>query len=815
MTFAASSPSRLLSFCLLFLLFVANPARGQQGWTDSGARLSPDGEHANELRLEMDLLGNTFAVWTTRGAALNLVRASRLPAGSDRWSSPVTLAQSTSLPGTAYDLALATSVTGDAVAVWTRAGDTERATEYARYDAAAGNWTVGIVQPAVGEAFSPAAVITPSTIIFLWYELAPSRDFISLKSAYLNSSGWSSVATIAADVGQRTIGDEYRMVVDSTGLVTAIWPFYLSATGAFTINVSQSMSQSGAWTTIPVDTGNGEPGSARLDTDPAGNVAALWTLDGSPIRTARFDRATGSWSSAMSIPGSLGSEEERHGLASDLMITTWAVDRSSGAELLACHFSFVTGNCLASRTLSPVLGDTDTTELGVDGLGNALAIWGRREGSELVLYSSRYVASSDPEPWSDPVRIGSLGEDGENAQLTMNAAGNAMAGWVVERADIARARPWIGTAGAPTITSVIPGDGSLSVAFTPPVTAETPFQPINYEYSLDSGDNWETRAPVSNASPLVISGLTNGRTYTIRIRAINRAGRGAVSNAVTATPGLDPLPAPVELHIVSNVGTTVTLAWTQRTGTIAPTEYEIEGGLSPGEVLATIRTGSAAPTFTFAAPPGSFFVRVRALAGTLRSAASNEIPLVVNPAQPPGAPQNLTGQALGSTLNLSWRLPTTGGAPDRLILNGVGSVNVSLNLPPTSESFSFNGVPNGAYIFSLRAANRYGVSRSSNAITLSFGQPCIAPAAPGALMATVGDRVVTLAWTPPPGPAPTSYWIEVGSVTGDSDVLEFSTGSSATSLSATAPAGTYYVRVRASNACGFSNASAETVVVVP
>src|SRR5688572_7578455 len=67
----AASPSRSLALCLLLLLFSASPARGQQGWTDSGARLSPAGEHANQLRLEMDLLGNTFAVWTTRGATPN------------------------------------------------------------------------------------------------------------------------------------------------------------------------------------------------------------------------------------------------------------------------------------------------------------------------------------------------------------------------------------------------------------------------------------------------------------------------------------------------------------------------------------------------------------------------------------------------------------------------------------------------------------------------------------------------------------------------------------------------------------------------
>ena len=48
----------------------------------------------------------------------------------------------------------------------------------------------------------------------------------------------------------------------------------------------------------------------------------------------------------------------------------------------------------------------------------------------------------------------------------------------------------------------------------------------------------------------------------------------------------------------------------------APTGYVIEGGIAPGEVLASIPTGSAYPIYTFTAPTGSFYVRVYTLAGT-------------------------------------------------------------------------------------------------------------------------------------------------------------------------------------------------------
>ena len=73
-----------------------------------------------------------------------------------------------------------------------------------------------------------------------------------------------------------------------------------------------------------------------------------------------------------------------------------------------------------------------------------------------------------------------------------------------------------------------------------------------------------------------------------------------------------------------------------------------------------------------------------------------------------------------------------------------------------------------------------------------------------------------LAWSAPAaGPRPTSYTVVVGSVPGASNILVYPTGNAATTLVATAPAGTYFVRIVAQNACGGSGASNEIVVQVP
>ena len=93
---------------------------------------------------------------------------------------------------------------------------------------------------------------------------------------------------------------------------------------------------------------------------------------------------------------------------------------------------------------------------------------------------------------------------------------------------------------APTSLLATPGDGSASVAFT--TGANNGSAIINYEYSTDNGGSWTTRNPASTASPLVITGLTNGTAYQVKLRAINGTGAGSASSAVSVTPAASSIP---------------------------------------------------------------------------------------------------------------------------------------------------------------------------------------------------------------------------------------------------------------------------------
>ena len=98
-------------------------------------------------------------------------------------------------------------------------------------------------------------------------------------------------------------------------------------------------------------------------------------------------------------------------------------------------------------------------------------------------------------------------------------------------------------------------------------------------------------------------------------------------------------------------------------------------------------------------------------------------------------------------------------------------------------------------------------------------QPPPPPSVPGAplnLRAAVTGSTAVLNWTPPAsGGAPASYLLEAGRAPGATDVAIIDTGSTATSITATAvPQGAYYVRVKARNAAGAGAPSNEVFLLV-
>ena len=90
------------------------------------------------------------------------------------------------------------------------------------------------------------------------------------------------------------------------------------------------------------------------------------------------------------------------------------------------------------------------------------------------------------------------------------------------------------TANAPTALVATAGDGQVSVAFQAP-TDTGGVAITDYEYELDDNGTWTSASTPS--SPVMITGLTNGTSYSIKLRAVNSVGKGAASEAVSVLLG--------------------------------------------------------------------------------------------------------------------------------------------------------------------------------------------------------------------------------------------------------------------------------------
>lgn len=193
-------------------------------------------------------------------------------------------------------------------------------------------------------------------------------------------------------------------------------------------------------------------------------------------------------------------------------------------------------------------------------------------------------------------------------------------------------------------------------------------------------------------------------------------------------------------------------------------------------------------------------------------------PVAFGPA-PPANPGVLTVNVSIARVVLTWSPPTAGDPPTSYVLE-VGSASGLSDLVNTETGsatpfFAADNVPAGTYFVRVRAKNSSGTSGASNEVQVIVGGVACttAPSTP-TLSVSVVNRTFTLTWSAASG-APTSYVIEGGSGSGQTNLANYDTGSTATSYTALVDPGSYYIRVRAKNACGRSSASNEVNVFLP
>ena len=140
-------------------------------------------------------------------------------------------------------------------------------------------------------------------------------------------------------------------------------------------------------------------------------------------------------------------------------------------------------------------------------------------------------------------------------------------------------------------------------------------------YVLEAG----TAPGLSDVATLSLGNVTRFQAnvptgpYYVRILAANEHGESEPTPDLTLRPGAPDAPASLT---DSGSGSTVTLGWTAPSGA---TDYVLEAGTEPGSSnIGSLRVGNVTQ-FSTHAPPGTYYVRVRALNARGAGPASNEV----------------------------------------------------------------------------------------------------------------------------------------------------------------------------------------------
>ena len=370
--------------------------------------------------------------------------------------------------------------------------------------------------------------------------------------------------------------------------------------------------------------------------------------------------------------------------------------------------------------------------------------------------------------------------------------------------------------GAPVVSSVTPTSGQLSVAFTG--SSNTP---TNYDYSLDNGVTWTTPGTPSTTSPLIITGLTNGTLYTVKLRGRNSYGTGPASNAVSSTPIGKPSPPTLTSLVGGNQSIQVSLSPGANGGSpLTNYQYALS---ADGSTWGSFSALSPADTSTALSISGLtnntvYYIKLKAVNVVGVSDSESNV-ISTQTASTPSAPTIDTVTAGSGNLTVSF---TSGGSGGSTITKFEYSLDSGSNWETAtvlSSPFVITGLTNGtSYSLKMRGVNVIGNGTASAMVS---GTPYTVPGAPsftGTVTPSSGSLSITIVPGSTGGSAITSY--QYSTDRGGSWLTRQDSGGTSTSITINklssdgttnlADGTEYCVQIRAVNAAGAGAASADT-----
>jgi hypothetical protein len=278
----------------------------------------------------------------------------------------------------------------------------------------------------------------------------------------------------------------------------------------------------------------------------------------------------------------------------------------------------------------------------------------------------------------------------------------------------------ITTPNAPTSLSGTSGNSSVTISFTPPIN-NGGAAITNYQYSVDGGSSFTAFSPSTTASPVTITGLTNGTAYSIQLKAVNAAGAGPASSSVVTTPATTP-DAPTALSSTPS-NTALSIAFTPPTNTggsaITNYKYSTNNGSSYSAFSPAVTTSPV--SITGLSNGTAYSVKLKAV--NIMGDGTESSTITGTPVTTPNAPTSLSGTSGNSSATISFTPPTNDGGAAvtnyQYSING-GTSFTAFSPATTASPVTITGLTNAtAYTIQLKAVNEAGAGSASASVTVT------------------------------------------------------------------------------------------------
>lgn len=412
---------------------------------DGGASGNPVG-----LRVARSANGDGFAVWQADDGTRRNLWANRYRAATAAWGSPMPIeASSTDID----DFDLTADASGNAVVVWHERPDPQVCCGIvmsARFDAGALAWAAPMslsidgIQPRVASDATGAVL---AVYVAVGGHLVRGRFFDPA------SGTWQAEAAIEQNQTGTGFSFGPAALLDGSGNALAAWSngrigasivasnYFSRSTDGWVFQLPPF--QSGLLGSVPGSfTSVGDSTNVQLAATAGGNFLLAWqmTLFNDPessgeIRIARFTSSTRTWSATQTLVPNNGQSVQLQRVGSDgggNALLLWTERDAMRTALKAIRV--FQASCSAVQVIdSAVGGGAARADLGVDALGNAIAIWQQFEGgspddgSRSNIAVNRFDGAAGA--WASAVFAETQPGNAIDPRASA-AAGHALLGWI-------------------------------------------------------------------------------------------------------------------------------------------------------------------------------------------------------------------------------------------------------------------------------------------------------------------------------------------------------------------------------------------------